>query len=58
MRILTTQINPTSGEARSFELDVIKRAAAVRKVIGYVQQETSVWSDLSGFESLCLRENI
>jgi ABC-2 type transport system ATP-binding protein len=41
-----------------FELDVIKRAAAVRKVIGYVPQETSVWSDLSGFENVLVYTKI
>lgn len=58
MRILTTQFKPTSGEARIFELDVVKRAAAVRKVIGYVPQETSVWGDLSGFENLLIYAKI
>jgi ABC-2 type transport system ATP-binding protein len=58
MRILTTQFKPTSGEARIFELDVIKRAAVVRKVISYVPQETSVWSDLSGFENLLIYAKI
>ncbi|MGZ4913168.1 MAG: ABC transporter ATP-binding protein [Halobacteriota archaeon] len=58
MRILTTQFKPTAGEANIFGLDIIKHDAEVRKVIGYVPQETSVWSDLSGFENLLIYAKI
>jgi ABC-2 type transport system ATP-binding protein len=58
MRILTTQFKPTSGEARSFGLDVVNRGAEVRKMIGYVPQETSVWADISGFENLLIYSKI
>jgi ABC-2 type transport system ATP-binding protein len=58
MRILTTQFKPTSGEARNFGLDVVKNGAEVRKMIGYVPQEASVWADISGFENLLIYSKI
>jgi ABC-2 type transport system ATP-binding protein len=58
MRILTTQFRPTSGLARNFGLDVVKRGGEVRKMIGYVPQETSVWADISGFENLLIYSKI
>lgn len=58
MRILTTQFGPTSGLARNFGLDVVKRGREVRKMIGYVPQETSVWADISGFENLLIYSKI
>ncbi len=58
MRILTTQFRPTSGLARNFDLDVVSRGAEVRKMIGYVPQETSVWADISGFENLLIYSKI
>jgi ABC-2 type transport system ATP-binding protein len=58
MRILTTQFRPTSGEARNFGLDVVKSDREVRRMIGYVPQETSVWADISGFENLLIYSKI
>jgi ABC-2 type transport system ATP-binding protein len=58
MRILTTQFRPTSGEAYIFGLDVIKRDADVRRIIGYVPQEMSVWTDISGYENLLIYAKI
>jgi ABC-2 type transport system ATP-binding protein len=58
MRILTTQFKPTSGEAYIFGLDVVKNDSEVRKNIGYVPQETSVWADISGFENLLIYAKI
>ncbi|VVB72142.1 Molybdate/tungstate import ATP-binding protein WtpC [uncultured archaeon] len=58
MRILTTQFRPTSGEAYSFGIDIIRNDAWVRKMIGYVPQETSVWTDISGFENLLIYSKI
>jgi ABC-2 type transport system ATP-binding protein len=58
MRILTTQFKPSAGEAHIFGVDVVKRDAAVRKVIGYVPQETSVWGGISGFENLLIYAKI
>ncbi len=58
MRILTTQFKPTSGEASIFGFDVVRRDAEVRKVISYVPQETSVWTDISGYENLLIYAKI
>jgi len=58
MRILTTQFKPTSGEAYIFGFDVVKNDSEVRKNIGYVPQETSVWADISGFENLLIYAKI
>lgn len=58
MRILTTQFKPTSGEAYIFGFDVVKNDAEVRKNISYVPQETSVWTDITGFENLLIYAKI
>jgi len=58
MRILTTQFKPTTGEAHIFGLDVVREGAEVRKVIGYVPQETSVWTDINGYENLLIYAKI
>ncbi|ABL78955.1 ABC transporter related [Thermofilum pendens Hrk 5] len=51
MRVLTTQIKPSSGDAWVLGRHVVKEAARVREVIGYVPQEFSVWTDLTGYEN-------
>jgi ABC-2 type transport system ATP-binding protein len=58
MRILTTQLAPTSGEARVFGLDVTKKASEVRGLIGYIPQEMSVWTDITGYENLLIYSKI
>jgi|SRR5659263_8976 len=58
MRILTTQFKPTSGEASIFGFDVVRRDSEIRKVISYVPQETSVWTDISGYENLLIYAKI
>ena len=58
MRILTTQIRPTSGSAYIFGLDTVKSGQEIRKIIGYVPQETSVWLDISGYENLLIYSKI
>ena len=58
MRILTTQFKPTSGEAYSFGFNVVRSGGEVRRIIGYVPQETSVWADISGFENLLIYSKI
>jgi ABC-2 type transport system ATP-binding protein len=54
MRILTTQFSQTSGEARIFGTDVRKGGGKIRKMISYVPQEMSVWTDVSGYENLLI----
>jgi len=58
MRVLTTQFRPTAGVARAFGYDVVKDDAKVRKIIGYVPQEMSVWTDITGFENLLIYAKI
>jgi ABC-2 type transport system ATP-binding protein len=49
--IITTQIRPTSGQASIFGLDAVRNGQEIRRIIGYVPQETSVWLDISGYEN-------
>lgn len=58
MRVLTTQFRPTSGSAFAFGHDVVKEDADVRRIIGYVPQEMSVWTDITGFENLLIYSKI
>jgi len=58
MRILTTQLKTTSGEASVFGLDVVRQNAAVRRLVSYVPQEMSVWTDISGYENLLVYAKI
>ena len=58
MRILTTQLKPTSGEAYVFGLDVVRKSAEIRRLVGYVPQEVSVWTDVSGYENLLIYAKI
>jgi ABC-2 type transport system ATP-binding protein len=58
MRILTTQLEPTSGNALVFGMDTKKDSSGVRKAIGYVPQEMSVWTDVTGYENLLIYSKI
>jgi len=58
MRILTTQIRPTSGRASVFGFDVVHEGDKVRRLISYVPQEMSVWTDISGYENLLIYSKI
>lgn len=58
MRVLTTQIKPVSGKAHIFGLDVESKSSEIRKLIGYVPQEMSVWTDISGYENLLIYSKI
>lgn len=58
IRILTTQIKPAAGKASIFGMDVVKHDAAIRKVMSYVPQEMSVWTDISGYENLLIYSKI
>jgi ABC-2 type transport system ATP-binding protein len=58
MRILTTQLKPTSGEAFVFGRDVVRDSAEIRRLVGYVPQEVSVWTDISGYENLLIYAKI
>jgi ABC-2 type transport system ATP-binding protein len=52
IRIFTTQLKPAAGTASIFGMDVVKQDAEIRKVMSYVPQEMSVWTDISGYENL------
>src|SRR5689334_23085988 len=54
IRMLTTLLPPTSGEARVAGLDVRRAAAAVRRAIGYVPQALSVDGSLTAYENLLI----
>jgi ABC-2 type transport system ATP-binding protein len=52
VRILTTQIPPTSGEAFILGKSIVEESEKVRETIGYVPQELSVMTDLTGYENM------
>jgi ABC-2 type transport system ATP-binding protein len=52
LRVLTTLLPPTSGEARVAGHDVRREGLAVRSAIGYVPQAISVDGALTGMENL------
>jgi len=58
IRILTTQLKPTSGEAYVFGLNVVRDGSKVRRLMSYVPQEMSVWTDISGYENLLVYAKI
>lgn len=58
MRILTTQIDSTSGSAFVLEKNVKNESLSVRQIVSYVPQEVSVWTDVSGYENLLVYAKI
>jgi ABC-2 type transport system ATP-binding protein len=58
MRILTTQIEATSGTAKVFGRDVAAEGGEVRRLVSYVPQEMSVWTDITGYENLLIYSKI
>ena len=58
MRILTTQLEVTSGKAYVLGKDVVVNSSEVRRLVGYVPQEMSVWTDISGYENLLIYSKI
>lgn len=58
IRIVTTQIKPTRGIARVFGFDVKSQGGKVRELIGYVPQEMSLWTDLTGYENMLIYAKI
>jgi ABC-2 type transport system ATP-binding protein len=54
IKMLTTLLPPTSGAARVAGLDVVKAAARVRRLIGYVPQMISADGSLTGYENLLI----
>ena len=52
IKILTTLLPPTDGQASVVGYDVTKQAMAVRRRIGYVPQALSADGNLTGYENL------
>ena len=52
VRMLSTLMRPDGGRARVAGLDVVKRAQAVRRVIGLTGQFAAVDESLSGYENI------
>lgn len=52
MRILTTQIDASAGSAFVFGYNVAREGRLVRRLVSYVPQEFSVWTDITGYENL------
>jgi len=54
IKMLTTLLPPTSGEARVAGFSIITQAVGVRRAIGYVPQAVSVDGSLTGYENLLI----
>jgi ABC-2 type transport system ATP-binding protein len=52
IKMLTTLLPPTSGQARVAGLDIVRQAGDVRHLIGYVPQLISADGTLTGYENL------
>ena len=52
LRILSTLINPTSGVAKVFDVDVVKDPVKAREMISYLPEEAGAYQNLSGHEYL------
>jgi ABC-2 type transport system ATP-binding protein len=52
IKMLTTLLPPTAGSAHVAGFDIIRQAAQVRRVIGYVPQLLSADGTLTGYENL------
>jgi ABC-2 type transport system ATP-binding protein len=54
IKMLTTLLAPSSGEARVAGFSIINHAVDVRRAIGYVPQAVSVDGSLTGYENLLI----
>jgi ABC-2 type transport system ATP-binding protein len=54
IKMLTTLLPPTSGEARVAGFSITTQAVGVRRTIGYVPQSVSVDGSLTGYENLLI----
>ncbi|MEO0071457.1 MAG: ABC transporter ATP-binding protein [candidate division WOR-3 bacterium] len=52
LRVIATLLKPTSGEVKVFDLDVVKQANAVRRLISYLPEEAGAYKNLSGIDYL------
>ncbi len=58
IRIITTQLRQTDGYVKVFGHDTSTQGSNVRSLIGYVPQEMSLWSDLTGYENMLIYSKI
>src|ERR1035438_4200713 len=54
IKMLTTLLPPSSGEARVAGFSITTQAVGVRRAIGYVPQAVSVDGSLTGYENLLI----
>lgn len=54
MKMLTTLLFPTSGDALIDNISIIKNPSDIRKIVGYVPQLISADGNLTGYENLLL----
>jgi ABC-2 type transport system ATP-binding protein len=54
IKMLTTLLAPSSGEARVADFSITSQAVDVRRAIGYVPQAVSVDGSLTGYENLLI----
>ncbi len=54
LKMLTTLLPPTSGNARVAGFDIVHHASDVRRIIGYVPQMLSADGTLTGYENLLI----
>ena len=54
IKMLTTLLPPSAGDARVAGFDIVRQAADVRHVIGYVPQMLSADGALTGYENLLI----
>jgi ABC-2 type transport system ATP-binding protein len=54
IRVLTTMLPPNAGRASIFGLDVRQQSMTIRQLIGYVPQQLSIDSSLTGWENVWL----
>jgi len=52
LRVISTLLLPTSGQAKVFDLDVVRDAGEIRKIVTYLPDEAGVYRNLSGKEYL------
>ena len=52
LRLLATVMNPSSGWVRVFGQDAVKRSGRIKRRIGYMAQQFSLYGDLSVSENL------